>query len=126
MKGDSPGQHGDNDNQPDRIEERDLAKRQTDIEATARRLSGRTDLLELALSTRERMRQIQDTMEDLNRRKKESASRAEQELLHRALTGSMFQHKAATDRFRAIEIAMEPATRLVLWRYVDADDDPKR
>ena len=126
MKFDFPGRGGDNDNQPGRSEERDLAKRQAEIEVTALQLSGRTDLLELALSTREQMLQIQATMEDLSRRKKESSSQAEQQLLHRALAGSMFQHRATCDRFRAIEIAMEPATRLVLWRRLDADADPRR
>jgi hypothetical protein len=126
MKMDFPGQRSDNDNQPGRIEARDLADRQADIEATALQLSGRADLLDLALATRKRLLQIEGAMEDLNRRKKESASHAEQALLHRALAGSMFQHRSSTDRFRAIEIAMEPATRLALWRYLDADVDPKR
>lgn len=115
MKGNVNGPCGDNDNRSGRSGvERELATRQTNIEAAALKLRGRADLLDLALSTRRRMLQIQGIMEDLHRREEASPSRAEQELLRRELTGSMFQHRATSDRFRAIEIAMEPPMRLAL------------
>ncbi len=126
MKGYISGLRCDNDNWYGcSDEERELAMRQADIEAAALELCGRSDLLDLALSARRRMRQIEGIMQDLHRRKEASPSRAEQELLRRELTGSMFQHKATSDRFRAIEIAMAPSMRLALWSHVDADDNPK-
>ncbi len=112
----------DNDNRldPDVVEDRKLERRERGIEAMAKDLRGRTDLLFVALDTRKLMLDTQAQMIQLNARKKASALDAERALLGREILGLIAKHKAASDRFQAIEIAMDEETRYKFWQQMDA------
>jgi len=99
-------------------------KSQGVIEIISTGLRGRTDLFELALSTRKEMLELREQLKQLKARI-ESAAPVELRLIDRELGGLVSKHKTVRERYQAIEEAMDPSARVQLWQQVDAEDNRK-
>jgi hypothetical protein len=108
---------GDNPFDPDVAEGREFQRHRRNIDAMTEALRGRSDLLYLALDQRMLMRDFEAHLASLKQSAKLSGAHVQSSLLAREVAGAVANHKAASDRFREIEAAMNEETRYKFWQY---------
>src|SRR5882757_7986442 len=109
----------------DIAEDREFQQRRSSVEAMTNALRGRSDLLYLALDQRMLMRDFEAHLASLKKQSaKLSEAHVQSDLFDREVAGAVANHKAASDRFRAIEAAMDEETRYKFWQYT-ADERPR-
>lgn len=118
--------HNDNAFDPDVIEWLHIECRRFDVEEASKQYRGCSDLLELALDVQKVMRETHEQLCRLSTRKKASMSQSGRALISRALSGVMARHIVASDKFDAIEAAMNDETRTVLWQQIEAMNAEQR
>jgi hypothetical protein len=112
------GEKAANDNE---FDTKTRTNRQPVVQIMSTGLSGGSDLFYVALGVRRAMLQSRDQLAELRERRK-SATPAEGKFIDREVQGVTSDHEKATRRFRAIEEAMDPPTRVKLWQLIDVDD----
>ena|SRR5579871_4021782 len=93
-------------------------QRARDIEALAKKLRGRSDLLFLALKAHTDMVETEARAEKLSDLEGVATSTTEQALLRRDIEVVRVLHSAASDYFESLEAAMDEETRIKLWQQI--------